>query len=463
MQARQVSTDPSVLDKRLVGKDPYEYSPKVKKVVDDLTSHLDENKANKSVIYGNLIKGQVDAVEEALKRKGIAYSKFLGMGQEGMTAKTRPKELDDFKAGKKRVLLISGAGAEGIDLKNTTMLQMLEGHYNPERIQQAESRVRRLGSFAHLPEEDRKVIIKRYTASPRASKMEKVYNAVGMTSSGSGVDKWIYTIADKKDKLNRVFRDALDKAPLTKSAGLFDGDEVKVDPLASATTSAAFGVMTGAKRRSEDLFENSRAASMLSMIMGIPGALPAGIIARRRDADVEKKLKQKLLDMGKETLINKRHYPKILAESKIDERIIDANLGIAGLAGAAGIGAVASPKLRAMVNKPMSMFLRGLEKFPVLPLRAQMAIREANKSPRAHDLLASALTGVVTGLALPSIQELAKTRVMQAALGGRNGDIEKGIKIYEDKLRKKMERKYKSSKGYVNEFETKKELGIDII
>jgi len=463
MQARQVSTDPSVLDKRLVGKDPYEYSPKVKKVVDDLTSHLDENKANKSVIYGNLIKGQVEAVEEALKRKGIAYSKFLGMGQEGMTAKTRPKELDDFKAGKKRVLLISGAGAEGIDLKNTTMLQMLEGHYNPERIQQAESRVRRLGSFAHLPEEDRKVIIKRYTASPRASKMESIYNAVGMTSSGSGVDKWIYTIADKKDKLNRVFREALDKAPLTKSASIFGSGHGDKDPMFEPVNAAAMSVMMRSKDKSFTDISNAQAKMMLQTIMSIPGALPAHIIAKRRDADVEKKLKQRLLDMGKETLVNKRHYPKIMAESKIDERMIDAELGVSGLAGFAGLGAMVSPKMRAVANKPASMLLKGLEKFPILPLSAQRVLREANANPQAHGILSSALTGVATGLLLPSIQEYAKTLVMQAALGGRHGDLDKGIKIYEDKLRKKMERKYKSSKGYVNEFETKKELGIDII
>lgn len=462
MQARQVSTDPSILDKRFEGKDPYDYSPKVKKVVDDLVSHLDENSSNKSVIFGNLIKGQVGAVEEALKRRNIPYSRFLGMGQEGMTSKKRPKELEDFKEGKKKVLLISGAGAEGIDLKNTTMLQMLEGHYNPERIQQAESRVRRLGSFAHLPEEDRKVIIKRYTASPMPSKFEKVYGALGMTSSNSGVDKWIYTIADKKDKLNKVFREALDKAPLTKTAGMF-GFPGEMTPEDFATSNAAATVMRRGESAHSETLGSSYAMSMLKNLFSIPGAIPAKIIEKRREADVEKNLKQRLLDMGKETLINKRHYPKILAESKIDERMIDAGIGLGGLAGLAGIGSMASPKLRSAVIKPASMLLKGLEKFPIIPAGMQRGLRQANAAPAAHDLLSSALTGAAIGLTLPSMIEYAKTKTMQAALAGRHGDLAKGIQIYEDKLRKKMERKYKSSKGYVNEFETKKELGIDII
>ena len=42
-------------------------------------------------------------------------------------------------------------------------------------------------------------------------------------------------------------------------------------------------------------------------------------------------------------------------------------------------------------------------------------------------------------------------------------DLDTGIQRYVEKLRKQQERKYKGSKKFVQEFETKKELGVDVI
>ena len=144
IQGRKVMTDPAEVYTPLKGEDPYEYSPKIKRVVDDLVGHLSEDKKNKSVIYGNLIKSQVDTVGRALDKKGVPYTTFLGIGNKNNSYKQRQKNLRDYMSGDKRVLLISGAGGEGLDLKGSTMMQMLEGHYNPEKVQQAEARVRRL-------------------------------------------------------------------------------------------------------------------------------------------------------------------------------------------------------------------------------------------------------------------------------------------------------------------------------
>ena len=103
MQARQVSTDPGVLDKELAKKaDPAEYSPKIKKVVEDLQEHLDSHATNKGVIYGNLLHGQLNSVEKSLKARNIPYSTFFGVGNEGNTAKGRIENLKGFQEGKAR-------------------------------------------------------------------------------------------------------------------------------------------------------------------------------------------------------------------------------------------------------------------------------------------------------------------------------------------------------------------------
>ena len=460
MQARQISTDPAIMDKRLQGKDPYDYSPKVKKVVDDLQEHLGDKPTNKSVIYGNLIKGQLDAVEKALKNKGIPYAKFFGMGQEGMTAKARPKEIEDFKEGKKRVLLISGAGAEGIDLKNTSMLQMLEGHYNPERILQAESRIRRLGSFSHLPEAERKILIKRYMASPAPSKMSKIYSVFGASGGDTGVDKWVYSIAERKDRLNRDFRDALEKVPIAKTATVYPTNTDKVH---DSVTEALGNIRGDLSDQLMGDFINAEGHAIGSMSGSLLGLWPTRYLARRRTADVEKNLKQILLDKGKESLINKRHYPKILSESKIDERMIDAELGMGALLAGAPLLGLASPKFRKAINYPSRQILKGVTKVPLLGSKINSGLRKLKDSPMGSEGAASVLTGIGMGAALPIAAEYGKTKLMQWALSGRTQDLDKGIKIYEDKLRKKMERKYKGSKSFVQEVDTKKELGLDIL
>ena len=70
--------------------------------------------------------------------------------------------------------------------------------------------------------------------------------------------------------------------------------------------------------------------------------------------------------------------------------------------------------------------------------------------------------GAMFGVAEPIAVSLVKNKILKGSLGG-NHDLDIGIKRYLEKLRSKMERKYKGSKSFVNEYETKQELGIDPI
>jgi len=444
MKARQVSTDPSVLDKNLEGKDPYEYSPKVRAVVDDLVSHLDEEKGNKSLIYGNLLQGQVNAVEDALKRRGIQYSKFVGIGNKGSSAKQRGESLQDFIKGKNRVLLASGAGAEGLDLKGTTMMQMLEGHYNPERIQQAEARVRRMEGSEDEAQK-KHVTIKRYVSRPAPPQgvlgrvLHKAYSSVGMGGGGTGVDQWIYNIAKKKDDLNTSFRDAL-----TKTAGYEDTIEA-----------ARIGFIGNA----------------VGMDIGKAVATPfTKALQRRRDSEMESAIKQRLLDRNLEELTTKKHYKGILKGTKLDERMIDTSTGMTALlSGAFLLGA--GKALTGGVPKGIVPTIGRYTGVPVLKAVAKLPFakglrRIANTSDPVKKALIESIAGAtVSGLAVGAgsgpLSEYLQTQISKAALRGDDKSFDKGLNKYVDKHRKKIERKYKSSKGFVQEYDTKRSLGID--
>ena len=424
MQARQVATDPSVLDKTLDGQDPTSYSPKIKKIVDDLNQHLSERKDNRSVIYGNLIKGQVGSVEKALQNKGIEYAKFVGMGQEGSSVAQRNKAVEDFNSNKVRTLLISGAGAEGLDLKDGTMMQMIEGHYNPERIQQAEARIRRLGALANRLPEEREIIIKRYVSKsnkPTGAKglLNKAYKAFG-SAGDQTVDGWVYSIAKRKDELNNQFRETLEKA-----GSAFESMDQPAQQLAAAKGWAYGG--------------------------GLLSFLPLKAIQRRSEANIEGSIKQTLLDKGKESLIGKKHYSKILQESKIDERMIDAELGTSF--GALGL------MLTSALNPEAREKVLGLSNKAGKPFSFLVPKKYESLKPLAQTAIGAALLGSATHIG----SELLKEKIKRDAILGQEEDLDKGITRYEEKLRRKAERKYKGSKSYVNEFETKKELGIDII
>ena len=456
LQARQVSTDHGVLDETLADKNPYDYSPKVKKVIDDAVSHLEENKTNKTVIFGNLIKGQVGSVEKALKLKGIPYAKFLGMGQEGMTAKSRPKEIQDFQNGKKRLLLISGAGAEGLDLKNSTMLQMLEGHYNPERIQQAESRVRRMGSMMHLPEGERQVTIKRYMSVPKPpSLLQKIYAKAGYGGDG-GVDDWVYTIAKRKDDLNSDFRDTLQANH--EKVGAMSAESKEIERMGGQAI-ASFLSPTG--------------RSLGELLVGTP---VSSVIERRGGKRLEQMVKQKLLDRGYESLTQKKHTAKVMSESKIDERALDAALGAGSLMTGLGIIHAISPGSRftkylnkgvgSAVVKPVSKSIHWLLKNKVKEEGFKGGLARLSRDAMRDGSLANVVAKSVAaasliGAAAKPVQSLAKGKTIEWALNSREKDFDTGIKNYLEKLRKKNARKYVGSKNYINEYETKQEFGID--
>lgn len=182
-----------------------EKTPKMKKILDDAQEHLRKTPDGQVVLYTNLVHGGVDVLSEGLKNRGIPFGVFAGKGIPGITEETRQKAVNDYLEGKNRAIIITGAGAEGLSLGNTTMVQLVDGHYNPERIAQAEARGIRAGGLAHRKPEDRKVQVRQYVSTLPKTFWQKVL----FRPPERGVEEWVYGIADRKTRLNRQIRDVL--------------------------------------------------------------------------------------------------------------------------------------------------------------------------------------------------------------------------------------------------------------
>jgi ERCC4-related helicase len=204
MRARQVSNSLHTV----TGMDPAvaaEKTPKIKKLLDDAVKHLEATPDGKVIMYSNLVSGGVDVLEAGLMARGIEHGKFIGRGNPGVTEESRQQAVKDYKAGKTRVILITGAGAEGLSLGNTTMVQVLDGHYNPERTAQAEARGVRAKGQSHRAPEERKVLVKRYVSTlPRT-----FWQKVTFQRPEKSVGQWVYATAQRKAETNRKIRDAL--------------------------------------------------------------------------------------------------------------------------------------------------------------------------------------------------------------------------------------------------------------
>ena len=214
LQARQAANSIHVHKNDVTLEQAAERTPKIKKVLDDAENHLKVTPDGQVVLYSNLVRGGIDVLAAGLQQRGIPFGVFAGKGREVAGQKidevTRQQAVTDYLDGKNKAIVVSGAGAEGLDLKNTTMVQMVDGHFNPEVIQQAEARGRRVKGLSHRPQERRFVVVKRYrSVMPRQSFLKRMF---GIDKERT-TDEWIYRTAKTKDTLNEQLRRALKGAP----------------------------------------------------------------------------------------------------------------------------------------------------------------------------------------------------------------------------------------------------------
>jgi len=118
---------------------PEDISPKFKTILKDIKSEL--ARGGKILTYSNFVGAGVERLSQLLKAQKIPHSYLVG----SLSKKERQAQVDAYNKGKTNVFLYSGAGAEGLNLPKTTLVQLVEPHWNKTRLSQAESRGIRRG------------------------------------------------------------------------------------------------------------------------------------------------------------------------------------------------------------------------------------------------------------------------------------------------------------------------------
>lgn len=179
-------------------------SPKMAKAVAELQKRHKKDPNFKAVVYSNFLDSGVKAYAKQLEAAKIPHVVFDG----SLSDKARKQAVEDYNSGKVKALLISGAGAQGLDLKGTKLVQLLEPHWNNPRLEQATGRAIRYGSHEHLPEKERHVHVQQFHSTVPKTFLQKMTGS----KQDKGVDQYLHMLSEEKEKLNNQFLDILKKA-----------------------------------------------------------------------------------------------------------------------------------------------------------------------------------------------------------------------------------------------------------
>lgn len=207
---RQTSNTPRPYIDGMTDEEEDAHTPKIQKAVANLAQMHKENPNFRGVVYSNYIGAGLKPYSRKLTELGIPHNLFTG--------ETRPEDraryVNEYNSGKAPVLLISGAGAEGLDLKGTRAVQLLEPHWNNSRGEQAVGRGIRYKSHAHLPESERNVRVQKYYSVHPKSLMQRI----GIGKPDSAVERYMDDMSNQKsqvsDEIMKALQEASDKGPL---------------------------------------------------------------------------------------------------------------------------------------------------------------------------------------------------------------------------------------------------------
>ena len=188
--------DYSVLDKRKVNNflnvtrqlsNTLENSPEFPKII-AMWEYI--KKAPKPiVVYSNYLANGILPLTVHLDKNKVSYALYFGE----QTEEKRNKIIDNYNQRKLDVLLITSAGSESLDLKNTRSIHIMEPHWNESKINQIIGRAIRYNSHASLPESERTVEIVRWIS------------VFGYKIPYETADEYLVRIAQQKEKMFQAF------------------------------------------------------------------------------------------------------------------------------------------------------------------------------------------------------------------------------------------------------------------
>ena len=217
---RQVSNSPQAYSQNMSTEEAVTHSPKIQRAARNFMSALHQNPNHKAVVYSNYLQSGLHPYKHILEQNKIPYGIFSGE----MPKQQRDQLVKDYNDNKIKALLISTAGAEGLDLKGTRQIQILDPHFNEEKINQVVGRGIRYKSHAHLPANERHVSVERYLATHKPSRWKFLDDDKDISA-----DQYIHNAAHEKLKLNTQFTDLL--RPVKPPTLQLQGQDSNLQPL----------------------------------------------------------------------------------------------------------------------------------------------------------------------------------------------------------------------------------------
>lgn len=184
--------------------------PKIDAAFGRLKKMLDENERAKGVVYSNFLPSGINPYKQRLQAAGIPFGEFTGE----MKDKERQQLVKDYNENKIRALLLSSAGGEGLDLKGTRLMQVLEPHWNAEKIHQVVGRGARFKSHEGLAPEEQKMLVEHYLAE----RPKSLFNRMGIGNPGYSADEYLSMRSREKENLINQFKNLLPKQNMQPGA-----------------------------------------------------------------------------------------------------------------------------------------------------------------------------------------------------------------------------------------------------
>lgn len=221
---RQVANAANAFDEEMGELEGGKDSPKIQQIADD----LENNEDRQQMVYSNFLESGLEPLKSVLDERGVDYAEYTGSA--GQTK--REKDVKRFNEGDVSNLLVSSAGGEGLDLENVRDVHVMEPHWNEQKINQVVARARRYKSHEDLPEDERKINVKRYlTELPKNTITNSARSLFGADQTKTdSIENYVQGLAKDKQKLNEQLvqvlkeetpemnKDASFKTPIVKEA-----------------------------------------------------------------------------------------------------------------------------------------------------------------------------------------------------------------------------------------------------
>lgn len=201
---RQVSNTPRPYVDTMTDDEELTVAPKIQRMVENLRAAQRADKNFRAYVYSNYLGGGLHPYARALDKAGIKYNLFTGE----TAPKDRARIVQEYNDGLAPVILASGAGSEGLDLKGTKLVQLMEPHWNDARLEQAVGRGIRYKSHAHLPDPERKVRVEKYySVFP-----DTLATKLRLKKKDRAVEQYMREMSDVKGQLARQIMQAMQEA-----------------------------------------------------------------------------------------------------------------------------------------------------------------------------------------------------------------------------------------------------------